>query len=280
MPRPLRLLLFGLAGLGLVLFFLERGFPYARFADLLESRVGLALDARVEVAEVGPWPTLAGPGLVARGVRARFTDGRRLELERAALRPAWSLAWLLGRPAFHVELEGPSGAVEGTWISRRGWDGELRGVDLSLLPLGAWWPGGPPQGRVDARIDLRLTEDGPEGGVRFEAHGGVLPMATLPVPLRYDSLRGELVLGGSSLVEVVEFFIESPLFSGRGRGEVGQAAVFSEAPLRLDFEVEKSAAAMHPALRAAGVRLARNGAARVQITGTPSAPSVHQGAGS
>jgi type II secretion system protein N len=273
-PRRLRWIGLPLAGAVLVLFFVYLGFPYERLADRVAAQAGLALGARVEVEAVGPKLTWAGPGFEARGVAIRWPGERRLQLDRVVLRPAWSLTWLRGVPALHADLEGPLGRVDGVWTRDGSFAGEVRGLDLRAVPFDAFWNGGAPQGRVDARADLRWSEAGPEGELHFEASDGSLSLPDLPMPLPYASCRGELRFGGESLVSVESFALDGPLLTVAGRGSVGHAPHFDSAPLHLELELEAKQPAVQSMLRSAGVRVARNGSAAVKLAGTPAAPQL------
>lgn len=272
MPRLLRVVGLPLVGVLLVLFFVYLGFPYERLARVVATEAGRLLGARVDIQEVGPRLALTGPGFEARGVRASWENGRRLQLERAAVRPAWSLAWLRGTPALYAELESPLGTVEGTWVSDGAWYGDVRALDLSAVPLEALWRGAGPEGRLDARVDLRWSESGPEGDVSFEAREGSLRLPDLPTALPYQRCRGVLVFGGESFVAVESFSLEGPLLSVKAKGTLGRAARFESSPLQLELELKATQPGIQSILRSAGLRLGRDGSARVRVTGTPSAP--------
>ncbi len=275
MPPALRWIGLALAGALLVLFFVCLGFPYEHLSRVVAGAAGRALGARVEVQQVGPVFTWVGPGFEARGVGIRFDGDRRLQLDRALLRPAWSLAWLRGSPAFYTELEGPAGRAEGVWTRDGDFAGDVRGLDLAAVPIDALWAGGgAPQGRIDARADLHWTDAGPEGELRFEASQGSLQLPALPMPLPYDSCRGELVFGGESLVSVQAFALDGPLLSVAGRGSVGHAQHFDAAPLRLELELEAKEPVVQSLLRSAGVKVSRSGAAKLELAGTPGAPQL------
>ena len=86
-----------LAGVLLVGFFIHRGFPYDRLRAPIAAELSRAMGREVAIREVGPTFQLAGPGLVAHDARVSWGDGETLRIERAAVRPAWSLSWLRGK---------------------------------------------------------------------------------------------------------------------------------------------------------------------------------------
>jgi type II secretion system protein N len=273
-PRLLRWAGLPLAAALLTLFFVYLGFPYERLAGLVSAQAGRALGARVDVQSVGPALTWAGPGFEARGIGIRWDGNRRLQLDRALMRPAWSLAWLRGVPAFHTELEGPPGRVAGVWTRDGSFAGDVEGLDLRAVPFDVFWSGDAPQGRVDAQADLRWSAAGPEGELRFEAREGSLTLPDVPMALPYESCRGELVFGGDSLVALESFALDGPLLAVAGKGSVGHAPRFSAAPLRLELELEAREPMVQSMLRSAGVRVARDGSAAVVLAGTPGTPQL------
>jgi type II secretion system protein N len=273
--RLLRVIGIPLAGVLLVAFFIYWGFPYDRLATRIEMEAGRALDARVEIQEIGPRLALLGPGFQARGVRALWRDGRTLELDRAAVRPAWSLSWLRGHPALYAELEGPPGALSGTWSRDGAWQGELDDVDLSALPLATVLPGAGAQGRLNADVDLRVKDALPEGTVTFQAHSGSLQLPNLPMPIPFETLEGDLVFGDeSSRVQVNSLSLSGPVLSASGQGTVGRAERFAQAPLDLSLEIQARQEGVQSLLRSAGLQLDRKGSARLRISGSVRAPQV------
>jgi type II secretion system protein N len=273
-PRLLRRVAIPLAGLVLVLFFVYLGFPYDPLASRVAAEAGIALAARVDIREVGPRVGLAGPGFEARGVRVTWPGSAPLEIERLAVRPAWSLAWLRGDPAIHAELEGAAGSLEGVWRSSGGWEGEVRDLDLSAVPLERLLPGLAPQGRLDARVDLSWRDAAPQGAVAFEATEGSLLLPDVPMPLPYARCRGELVFGNGALLSVESFALEGPLLSASASGRIGHAERFASAPLQLELQLSAVQPALQPLLRSAGVSLDRQGSASLRLTGTPGAPQL------
>ena len=132
--------------------------------------------------------TWFAPRLRAWDVNVTWPGGRSRLLPEHPRPPAWSLAWLRGAPALRIALRLPPGEVSGTVIggAEPSFDGDLRQVSLALLPLQEIAPGVQLDGRVDATIDVTITEAGPLGSARFEAKQGSL---VLPLPPDRRSLR-------------------------------------------------------------------------------------------
>jgi type II secretion system protein N len=271
------LFLFGvpLAGVFLVAFFIYLGFPYDKLADRIKAEARRSGGVRVDFQDVGPSLHLAGPGIEATGVRATLSDGETFRLERAMLRPAWSLAWFRGAPAVYAEIESEAGDAAGTLILGRsgGWSGELERVDIAKLPLDRFEHMGTLDGLLDASVDILLGEQGPEGSVTFEARDGSIGLADFPMLLPFETLSGELVFGDDAYVEVKRLNLEGPMISAGVTGNVLQAASFAEAPLRLEIEIEAKPA-VSAAIRSAGLRIDRSGKAKARITGTVAKPRV------
>ena len=274
LPVLLRLVAIPLAGALLFLLFLHLGFPYARLGGLVAAQLGRATQSQIQIAELAPRLSLGGPGLAATGVTAVTRTGARIEFERAFLRPAWSLAWLRGNPAVYLDVVGTLGEAQGVATLRiPGFHGQLRGIELAQLPLAAALPGGSLSGLADLNLDLEVGETGPEGSSGFEARNGALGLPGLPVQLPFTSLVGELRFGGDHLAELANGVLEGPLVSARMSGTLGRAARVEAAELKLDLDLTAQPGLRAP-LQAAGITLAPDGTAKLQVTGTPGRPQI------
>ncbi len=70
-----------------------------------------------------------------------------------------------------------------------------------------------------------------------------------------------------------EIRIEGDVVSGTGFGEIARAATFEQAPVSLELELDIEAALTRK-LRAAGLRMNRNGPTRIRVSGTVSQPTT------
>ncbi|MEE8475239.1 MAG: type II secretion system protein GspN [Myxococcota bacterium] len=274
LPRWLRVIGIPAAGLLLVLGFIYRGFPYDRLAEFIEAKVRRDTPILLVIRDLGPRLTAGGPGVEARGVRARGPGTLDLTLDTLRLRPAWSLSWFRGAPAIRTELAGPLGEADGT-VTLNGsgvWVGELRRIDLAALPLESLWPGLALEGSADAAIDLRLGESGPEGTISFEAQNGSVKLPGLPVAVPFEQLIGDLLLGGEAIVTVNSLELHGPLISGELTGTVGHAREIESAPLSMSAILRTGGASS--LLESAGLRVSRDGTARMRITGTVANPQL------
>jgi type II secretion system protein N len=264
-----------LACLLLTLFFLFLGFPFDRLGQRLTADLNRRSGAQVSFQELGSFLSLAGPGLEARGVQITTAAGIRVPLERARLRPAWSLAWLRLSPAVHVDLEGPSGSIVGVvWLGTApGFAGDLAGIELGRIPANLIWPGAVLTGTLDAAVDLRSSPSGPEGSVALSARNGNVGVADYPVSVPFEELTGTLRFGGDHLLELNSFETTSPLFSATASGHIAQAPSFGQAPVDVEVQIEAKPR-FRSTLRSAGIHLSREGHATLHIRGTPSAPEV------
>ncbi len=137
LSRSARILTIALGCVLLTLLFMYRGFPYDRIGESLARSLSRSTGARVTVQELGPHFQLAGPGIEIIGVHIATPDGTNWSIERARLRPAWSLSWLRLEPAVHTRIEIPGGVAEGifTLAEPLDWQGRLQEVDLARLPV-------------------------------------------------------------------------------------------------------------------------------------------------
>jgi len=252
LPALVRFVAIPLAGALLFLLFLHLGFPYDRLAERLADRLGQATQTQIRFGELAPRLSLLGPGLETVGVRATPPGGTPIEIERAFLRPAWSLAWLRGRPALHFDLTG---------------------VELANLPLAAALPGASLQGKADLRVDLVFGGETLEVGTRFSARDGGIGLPGLLAQVPFTSFAGELDYGGENLLELASTTLEGPLVQVLASGNLGRGASVADSPLQLDLDVTAQAGAL-PALQAAGLDLGPDGHRKLQLTGTPARPEI------
>ncbi len=262
----------------LTLVFLILGFPFDQVGERLVGSLSSASRSEIVFVELSPFLSLYGPGFEATGVLIVGSDGSQLALDHLKLRPAWSLAWLRLAPALHVDADGPLGRVVGTAVvdaSTPAFHGELESLKLAELPVAALWPDLVLTGTLDADIDLALTEGaaGPNGTVVFEARDGGISAAGQPLGLPYETLTGELELGGDALVRIVSLEAKSPLLTAVATGEIGMNEYFSAAPIDIDIEIQAQPLSIST-LRGMGIRIDKKGAGRVHIGGTPSDPVI------
>jgi type II secretion system protein N len=274
-PRPFRIAAVVALGLLLTATFAYLRFPYDRLAASLGARLEEA-GIELEIGSLAASPSLAGPGLAAENVRITRPDGSVLRLDRLRVRPAWSLAWLMARPALHLSAAAPQGELEGVavlWGPQR-FTGSLREVDLAELLDAEQLPGVQLEGRASFDLDVALEEDGPTGPVHISAHDGVLSHPQLPMAVPYQTLEGDLVLGGENWLEISAFELDSPLGKGSLRGTVGRGPDPAAAPLDLELALQV-APGIRGSLTSQGVRVGRDGELSYKIRGTAAAPVVN-----
>ncbi len=271
----LRGVLLALLALAVVGVFVLLGFPYDALRGRLATAAARATGAQVAIGSLAPGLGLGGPRLVARDVTVRWPDGGVLHLERAGLRPAWSLGWLRGRPALAMGLRGDWGRVDGTaYLGAPGFDGRIRELDLDRLPVARWRPGADLDGTLDAALDLVRDGAALVGTTTFEARDGLVGLPELPLAVPYARLRGELRFGAGSLAEVIALDLEGPMLNLSLQGTVGEARILERAPLRLAGRLQVSDPAIRDVFVAQGIALDRNGARDFRVAGTLGAPEV------
>lgn len=264
-----------LAGVALTLLFMVLRFPYDRLADRIAMAVEAGTGARVQLGEVSLGIVRWAPGLTADAVRVQMPSGTRLDFDRVGVRPALSFSWLRLDPALATELDAALGSARGviTLGGAGGFRGRLESLSLGELP--AEWMSGPLviEGLADADIDLVRGGAGSEGEVHFEARDGLLQHPEIPLPVPYESIEGEIALGGERMAAIQRLELVSPLARGRITGTVGNAASFDQAPLDLDIELTVSDA-IRGSLNAQGVQVGQDGKIRMNVLGTPAKPIV------
>jgi len=231
LPRGLVVTSYAVGALLLTAFFVYLGFPYdllvARYLPPVESATAM----QVRVGDVTPRVSFLGPGFTVRDVRATREDGPLVLVDRLFVRPAWSLSWLTGSPAFHVDLASPAGAGVGTVTLGHtgGFAGQLEGVEIEVLPVDRLLAQMELAGKLDADIDLhqRAEEDGGGfvGSVVFDAREGSIAAPGLPIALPYESLVGGLLFGEEGVfVRLADVALEGPMLAATIEGQVGSGS--------------------------------------------------------
>jgi type II secretion system protein N len=275
LPRPLIAIGVPCAGVLLVAFFLIRGFPYDKLGDLIANRIEQSHDIQLTILDIGPTLQFAGPALEATRLRAKFPDRPPQQIDRALIRPAWSLSWFVGEPVLHVELESASGSAEGTlrWNGVTSWAGTIRDARPELSPIAEWIPIGHLEGLLEATLDISMAELGPEGLIEFEVQDGSISLPGLAAPLPFESLTGAVSLGGDAYAKLTSLRFEGPDASGSGSGKIGRAERLEQAPIGFEFTLDVKPT-ISRAVSAAGVKVNPGGDAIAKISGTVAKPKI------
>ena len=271
-----RALAIAVAAVALTSFFLVVGFPYDRLAPRAAAAIESATGTRVAIGQLGLVFSWFVPQLKASDVDVTWPGGQHASFHRLRVRPAWSLSWLRGQPALVVALRSPLGDLDGTVVggAAPSFDGALRNVSLALLPLQDLAAGTQLDGRVDAQVDVQMVEAGPQGTVHFDAKQGSLTLPLLPIGVPFDTLRGDVVLGGDMLVKLSAFDLAGPLVGLTASGTIGHSPALPLSPLALSARIEAREPAVRSMLQSQGIALDASGAAAVEISGTLGDPQV------
>jgi len=274
LPRGLLAVVLPLASLLLVVIFALILFPYGRFAHVLTARIAQATGASASLDTLEGGISVGGPSLRATGLLLRWPDGQELLLEGARMRPAWSLSWLRGEPALHLDTKGPAGSLAGTVWPGPGpaFDGRARGIDLSLLPLDHLADPLPVLGTVDAEIDLRSGPNGPAGEVRFEAREGSIALPQVAFGIPFEKAHGELARSESGAVTVRELELSGPMLSAAVEGSIGPSRRPEDGALDLEMDLSVADPALRSMIQPYGIRFDGKGAAHVRVSGTVANP--------
>jgi type II secretion system protein N len=251
-------------------------FPWERFGARLAQQLSDATGAEVALAGLEGGLSLGGPALHARDVRLRWPDGAQLELRSAGVRPAWSLSWLRGQPAVHVDLDGPAGRIAGTvWPGLDAFDGSVQGLDPAALPARFFGGDFPPlTGRVDATGSVSAADGVLIGRLVLDARDGALVLPESPVAIPFDRLEGELSREPSGAATLHRIDLEGPLVSLEGRGSLAAASALEQAAVDLELNVRRLDPALGPALSALGLPASAARGGVLRISGTLGAPEL------
>jgi type II secretion system protein N len=266
------------AFVALTVVFIFATFPYERLRAPLADQLQAVTGASIRIGELGPRLGAFGPGLRASSVLASWPDADSHSIEHAFVRAGWSTSWFSLVPTLYLEFEGEGGAAAGSLRmgDEPAWDGELRDMDLALLPLDTALAGAGLTGRVNADLEIAASNDeGPPfiGTIRFDAHAGTFRLPDLPIALPYDTLEGELLLGGELHARVESLKLEGAMLRARLEGDIGGGRGPSPA-LDLAATLHSDASPVHSLLRGYGVDTDADGNASFHIGGTAARPAI------
>jgi len=271
-----RVLAIAAAAVALTGFFVVIDFPYDRLTPRVERIVTDVTGTRVEIGRMRLGLSWLVPELRAWDVEVASSGGRRLHLDRLRVRPAWSFSWLRGAPALVVALRSPDGEVDGTVVmgGEPSFRGTLRQVQLGQLPLAEFAAGASVDGKADAELDLRFAAEGAIGSARFTIGGGSLALPLLPIGVPFESVRGDLVLGGDTLARIEALDLVGPLVGFSAKGTIGQAPAALLAPLSIEARLDAREPTVRTLLRGQGILLDAEGKADLEIGGTLGSPET------
>lgn len=273
-PRWIQLVGYPAAAVSVTAFFIFLGFPYDLLAVRLANAAESSIHMRLAIGELSPHIGLGGLGLAASDVRAGTAGGRTIVLQRLVLRPAWSLAWLRGMPAIHLDVESEIGGGSGTVVVGRtgGFDGRLDSVRIADLPIEMLDAIGL-NGLLDADVDLHSADEGLTGTIDFDVREGTLSAQGLPVALPFDRLHGLLDFGDEAWLKVSGVQLEGPLIAGTIEGQIGQAPTSADRPLALEVAYEVRDPGLAGMFGSFGHR-ADDGTTHLSVTGTVARPVI------
>jgi type II secretion system protein N len=255
----------------LLLVFAAARFPYARLLPPLLDSARAATGAEIDVADLGLGLGLAGPHVVASGVRVRWPAAPELQFDAVRVRPAWSLAWLTGTPRWHVDAAGAPGAFRGEVAPGRV-AGEWREVDTAALPWMLLGSLAPLHGRVSGEVDLAQSDGAWQGSAELTGTEGSVDLPGLPVAIPFVALAARLEVT-PAVVRLSSARIEGPLVTANVAGTAtAEGGAFSAWPLDLAVEIESVDPALRGYLGPLGIPVEGNGRAKVRVTGTLAAP--------
>jgi len=258
-------------GLLTAAFFVVR-FPVDRFRGALVEQLAAATGADATIGALSARPGLGGLTLVAAPVSLGWPGGARVELERAAVRPAWSPSWLRGRPALHVALQARVGSLAGTfWPAEPlAFDGELDDVALAELPpeILVLAEGVALTGRLDADVVLEQRDGRLAGELELEVADGSFSAPGSPVAVPFEALEADLDFADTGAIAVRTLRLEGPMVSGEASGEIGAAPSLEGAPLSLTGELRVTDPSLRGMLEPLGITPDPEGRAKLRVGGT------------
>ncbi len=259
----------GAAALVLTATFMYLRFPYERLADRIEAEVRQSTSWELRLFELGPHPTLLGPGVAAGPVIIETPDLQQ-EFERVVIRPAWSPSWLTLSPALHLSAESAGLNIRGTLTLGPPvhFEGQLTESDPQVL-LGED-SSLELSGQFDAEFSLALGPPAAGGPFSFSVRDGVLGHPLLPIQIPFDRLDADLEVDARGTLTVHSATLLSPMLEGRAHGTLGMPPG-GALDVNLDLEPTDAVTAV---LRAQGMRPGRDGKFSLHLGGSTSHPDL------
>lgn len=259
----------------LVLVFVFLGFPYDVVADRVIETAERQTGATIRYGSLSPRLTVGGPGFRFRQLDVILPGGQRFSADPVSLRPAWSLGWFTGEAALRTDVISEHGDFAGVLTLGRaqGWDGTIRELDLSVIPVRVG-EDVDIEGRADIQARVIVRDGAAEGEIEIEARDGEFVHSALPIPIEFDTLDGRVVLGGDKLALIERIELEGPLLAVLLSGDVGRSDVAGREPLDIAIDVTVLEAGLQQMARNMGLDLDPQGRARLAIGGTLTMPEL------
>jgi type II secretion system protein N len=277
-PIPKSVLMFAMPVGGIILtsFFFLLGFPYDLLADRIAVQVESALGVRLQIGDANLRLGLLGPGFEFTDVRIGTATGDQFDLDRALVRPAWSLSWFSGDPEIVIDADSPIGNMRGSLRAGDAprWRGEILDLEVGALP----YLDDPElitlKGVINLDGDLTIHPDEVIGEVKFDMANGILGHPMLPAVIAFETLTGDIELGGENTVAFREFSLSGDGTALEISGTVGIQQLPKARALDLDVKVEKLEPGLKMILQAMGTRFSTDGPTQIHIGGTIGNPQI------
>ena len=264
------------AAIILTSFFILIGFPYHLLTDRIAHQVETALGTRIDIGDTNLRIGLFGPAFEFTDVRVSMSSGEDIELDRALLRPAWSLSWFSGIPEIFIDTETPLGAARGTLRIGNAprWRGELLDVQLDEIPYLNDGSEFTLKGVVNVHADVVFEAQSPVGNVSFNAREGLIGHPLLPGVIEYETFVGALELGGENSVVFHDVALSGKDTELKIGGSIGNAVDPDERPVDIEITIERLEPTLKMIVRSMGARLANEGPTLIHVEGTIASPQI------
>jgi len=274
LPRKLRGLGIPLAATALTLFFIVIGFPYHHLTNQAAATVGESLGVEFEAGDSGFTFGLNGPGLRFNNIDLATQTGDTYALDALRFGPAWSLSWFMLEPTLFFEIESPLGNAEGK-IS----PGENPSIDATIqnaiLTDIAFLEQALPfklTGTMSAQASIESANDHYDGPFSFDLADGNISTEALPAEIAYDTVHGEVMMGGEYFVAISTFELLGPMFNANMKGHISNGVAEADRSINFDLTFSDILPPLQATIEALGAKVDPDGTAKIHIGGTLEAP--------
>lgn len=274
LPRRLRGIGIPLAAVALTSFFILLGFPYHHLTNRAAAQAATSLGVEIEAEDSGFTIGFDGIGFRFRDIEVNTANGDTYPLDTLRFGPAWSLRWFLLDPILFFELDSTLGHAEGKVATGDALNARvsIRDAVLTKLPFLAQSLPVQLTGTLSADADVQTVAEEFEGPIAFDLKDGTIQSAGLPTEIAFDTVHGEVTLGGEQLVTIQAFELLGPMFNVEATGRVGKAATAPARPLEFDIHFSDILAPLRGMIQGLGAKVTANGTADLRVRGTVAAP--------
>jgi type II secretion system protein N len=276
LPEKLKSLGVPLAATALTLFFIVIGFPYHHLTNQAAAFLSESLGVEFEAADSGFTVGLNGPGFRFNEINLATQTGDIYALDALRFGPAWSLSWFTLEPTLFFEIQSPLGDAEGK-VSPSDNPRIDASIQNAILNDIAFLEQSLPfklTGTMSAEASIESVNDHYDGLFSFDLADGNLSTEALPTEIAYETVHGEVVMGGEYFAALTAFELRGPMFNANIKGHITNGDTPADRSIDLDLTFTDILPPLQATIEALGAQVTPEGTAKILIGGTLEVPVI------